>query len=219
MGLPGKYLSTNLVQERKENFIDSQVASLCPWSLYIYHWTAVVTIMCSISLQSMCTMPGCCLRFCRPYDVANPWCSMAGTLPSFCVHHISVHIQAKFQNTKLDKIFVSVCILVVLSFEVGQTSRSSIWRSVMPKKKFAPPSDLRTPVLVCNTHFNLLLKTLLNYKTSPWIQSLHTQKFLIKKIQQNSSKECITYSWLIHKLKLQNQPLDSNLHAQKSLKK
>jgi hypothetical protein len=110
---------------------------------------------------------------------------MAGTLPSFCVHHISVHIQAIFQNTKLDKIFVSVCILVVLSFEVGQTSRSSISRSVMPKKKFAPPSDLRIPVLVCNTHFNLLLKTLLNYKTSPWIQSLHTQKSLIKK---NSTK-------------------------------
>ncbi len=87
------------------------------------------------------------------------------------------------------------------------------------KEESCPPSDLRIPVLVCNTHFNLLLKTLLNYKTSPWIQSLHTQKSLIKKIQQNSSKECITYSWLIHKLKLQNQPLDSNLHAQKSLEK
>ncbi len=115
MGLPGKYLSTNLEQERKENFIGSHVASLCPWSLYIYHWTAVVTIMCSISLQSMCTMPGCCLLFCRPYDVVIPWCSMAGTLPSFCVHHISAHIQAIFQNKKLDKIlFLSVFLLFSL---------------------------------------------------------------------------------------------------------
>ncbi len=170
MGLPGKYLSTNLVQERKENFIDSQVASLCPWSLYIYHWTAVVTIMCSISLQSMCTMPGCCLRFCRPYDVVNPWCSMAGTLPSFCVHHISVHIQAIFQNTKLDKKFVSVCILVVLSFEVGQTSRSSISTSVMPKKKVAPlqtsesQSLFAAPILTFYSKPYLITKPALGFK-------------------------------------------------------
>jgi hypothetical protein len=178
--------------------------------------------MCSLSLQSMCTMPGCCLLFCRPYDVVNPWCSMAGTLPSFCVHHISAHIQAIFQNTKLDKIlFLSVFLLFSLFWGRSNIQVLHI-KIIYAKEENCRPSDLKNPVLayIATPILSFSPKTLVNYKTSPWIQSKFTHSEVFnKKIQQNSSKECITYSWLIHKMKLQNQPLDSNLHAQKSLKK
>jgi hypothetical protein len=95
-----------------------------------------------------------------------------------CASYICSH-PGYIPKQKTGQNFVSVCILVVLSFEVGQTSRSSISRSFMPKKKFAPLQTSKAQSLLATPIFKLLLKTLVNYKTSPWIQSLHTQKSLI----------------------------------------
>jgi hypothetical protein len=108
---------------------------------------------------------------------------LALCLPSVCIIYLLTS-RLYSKNTKLNRNFVSVCILVVLSFEVGQTSRSSISRPFMPKKKIAALQTSKAQSLLATPILSFLLKTLVNYKTSPWIQSLHTQKCLTKKFDK-----------------------------------
>jgi len=123
--------------------------------------------MCSISLQSTCTMPGCCLLFCRPYDVVNPRCSMAGTLPSFCVHHISAHIQAIFQNTNWTKfLFLSVFLLFSLLRSVKHPG-PPYQDHLCQRRKFAALQTSKAQSLLATPILSFLLKTLVNYKNQP----------------------------------------------------
>jgi hypothetical protein len=110
---------------------------------------------------------------------------MAGTLPSFCVHHISAHIQAIFQNTNWTKfLFLSVFLLFSLLRSVKHPGPPYQDHS-RQRRKFAALQTSKAQSLLATPILSFLLKTLVNYKTSPWIQSLHTQKSLIKK---NSTK-------------------------------
>jgi hypothetical protein len=76
---------------------------------------------------------------------------MAGTLPSFCVHHISAHIQAIFQNKKLDKIlFLSVFLLFSL-LRLVKHPGPPYQDHLLPKKKFAPLQTSKAQSLLATT--------------------------------------------------------------------
>ncbi len=148
MGLPEKYLSTNLVQERKENFIDSHVASLC-----LYITEPQLLLSCAVLACNLCVL---CLDAAFSFadhmmllTLDAQWLALC--LLSVCIIYLlTSRLYSKTQNwTKFCFCLYSCC---SLSFEVGQTSRSSISRSFMPKKKIAALQTSKTQSLLTLQH-------------------------------------------------------------------